>query len=118
LQRDQLTALAQAVTADTSPAVVCGDFNVARASTLHGELRQRSGLRDAFAGQCPPTFHAEYLPPGSEAHCIDFILAAEAIEVEDTELLFTEKRPLPSGRGHLSDHIGLLARLRIPTAID
>jgi endonuclease/exonuclease/phosphatase family metal-dependent hydrolase len=116
LQRDQLAALAQAVTADNSPAVVCGDFNVARASTLHDGLRQRSGLRDAFGGQCPPTFHAEYLPPGNTAHCIDFILVAEAIDVDDTDLLFIDKRALPSGPGYLSDHIGLLARLRIPAA--
>jgi endonuclease/exonuclease/phosphatase family metal-dependent hydrolase len=118
LQRDQLSAVAQAVTADRSPAVVCGDFNVARASTLHGELRQWSGLRDAFDGQCPPTFHADYLPPGNTAHCIDFILVAEAIDVDDTDLLFTDKRPLPGGPGYLSDHIGLLARLRIPSATD
>ncbi|WP_405068906.1 endonuclease/exonuclease/phosphatase family protein [Kribbella sp. NBC_01510] len=114
LQRDQFTALAQAVAADNSPTVVCGDFNVAQASTLHRELRRRSGLRDAFDGECPPTFHAEYLPPGSEPHCIDFILVTETIEVDDTALLLTEKRPLPSGPTYLSDHIGLLARLRIP----
>jgi sphingomyelin phosphodiesterase 2 len=116
LQRDQFIALAQAVTADSSPAVVCGDFNVARASTLHGELWRQSGLRDAFDGQCPPTFLAEYLAPGSKAHCIDFILVAEAIGVDDTDLLLTDKRTLPSGPGYLSDHIGLLARLRIPGA--
>ncbi|WP_202873439.1 endonuclease/exonuclease/phosphatase family protein [Kribbella capetownensis] len=107
LQRDQLLALAHAATADSSPAVVCGDFNVARSSTLHQELRQLSGLHDAFDGQCPPTFHADYLPQGSTAHCIDFILVAEPIDVADTALMFTDKRPLPSGPAHLSDHIGL-----------
>lgn len=115
LQRDQFTALAQAVTADSSPAVVCGDFNLSRASTLHPGLQRRSGLRDAFDGQCPPTFHAEYLAPDSEPHCIDFILVANPIGVEETALLFNDKRPLPSGPGYLSDHIGLLARLRIGT---
>jgi len=115
LQRDQLTALAQAVIADSSPAVVCGDFNVARASSLHGELRHRSGLRDAFNDQCPPTFHTDYLPPGNTAHCIDFILVTEPIDVDDTDLLFTDKRPLPRGLSYLSDHIGLQARLQIPS---
>ncbi|MGC4944381.1 endonuclease/exonuclease/phosphatase family protein [Kribbella sp. DT2] len=113
LQHAQLTALAQTVAADTAPAVVCGDFNVARESSLHPELRQRSGLRDAFAGSCPPTFHAEYLPAGSTAHCIDFILVTDAIQVDATDLLFTEKRTLPSGPDYLSDHIGLQASLRI-----
>jgi sphingomyelin phosphodiesterase 2 len=114
LQQSQLAALAEAVTAGTSPAVVCGDFNVARSSTLHDELRRRSGLRDAFNGQCPPTFHAEYLAPGNEPHCIDFILVTDPIEVPATTLLFTAKHPLPTGPSHLSDHIGLLAKLQFP----
>jgi endonuclease/exonuclease/phosphatase family metal-dependent hydrolase len=118
LQRDQFTALAQAVTTDSSPAVVCGDFNVAHESSLHAELRQRSGLRDAFDDQCPPTFHAEYLPPDKTPHRIDFILATKTIAIEETALLFTDKHPLPSGPAHLSDHIGLLAHLRLPSTPD
>lgn len=114
LQQSQLAALAQAVSAGTSPAVVCGDFNVARSSTLHEELHRRSGLRDAFNGRCPPTFHAEYLAPGNEPHCIDFILVTDPIEVPTTALLFTGKRLLPTGQSHVSDHIGLLAELQFP----
>jgi sphingomyelin phosphodiesterase 2 len=114
LQGDQLTALGQVVEADRSTTVVCGDFNVARISTLHRALQQQTGLRDAFDGQCPPTFHAEYLAPGSTAHCIDFILVSDAIEVNDVDLLFTDKHQLPSGPSYLSDHIGLLAELQIP----
>ena len=100
LQRDQFTALAQAVAADSSPTVVCGDFNVAQASTLHRELRRRSGLRDAFDGECPPTFHAEYLPPGSEPHCIDFILVTEAIE-RRRHRPPTHRQAAPPQRPHL-----------------
>jgi sphingomyelin phosphodiesterase 2 len=114
VQRDQLIAVAQAVAADSSPAVVCGDFNVPRTSPLHQELQQCSGLSDAFNAQCPPTFHPEYLAPGNNPHCIDFILITEPIEVLETTLLFTDKRLLPRGPTHLSDHIGLLARLQIP----
>lgn len=115
LQQSQLTALAQAVTADPSPAVVCGDFNISRTSTLHPDLQCRAGLRDTFNAQCPPTFHPEYLPRGSTPHCIDFILTTESIQVDSTSLLFTEKRTLSTGPTYLSDHIGLLARLQIPT---
>jgi endonuclease/exonuclease/phosphatase family metal-dependent hydrolase len=115
LQRDQLTALAQAVTTDTSPTVVCGDFNIAQESTLHPELQQHTGLRDAFNGQCSPTFHPDYLPPGNKPHCIDFILVPNTIKVENTDRLFTNKRNLPTGPSHLSDHIGLQARLQFPT---
>jgi endonuclease/exonuclease/phosphatase family metal-dependent hydrolase len=114
LQRDQFMTLAQAVTADNSPSVVCGDFNVTQTSTLHSELQRRSGLRDAFDGQCPPTFHSEYLAPGNKPQCVDFILVAKTIGVDETDLLFTDKRLLPSGPTHLSDHIGLRARLQLP----
>ncbi|WP_433008944.1 endonuclease/exonuclease/phosphatase family protein [Kribbella sp. CA-294648] len=114
LQHTQLTALAQAVTADTCSTVVCGDFNISRESTLHPDLHQRSGLRDTFNGECPPTFHPDYLPPGSTPHCIDFILATESIQVDDAALLFTDKHPLSTGPTHLSDHIGLQARLELP----
>lgn len=114
LQRNQFIALARAVTADDSLAVVCGDFNVTQASALHRELQQLSGLRDAFDGQCPPTFHTKYLAPGNNPHCIDFILVAESIGVDETDLLFTDQRALPSGPTYLSDHIGLLASLQIP----
>lgn len=114
LQRDQFAALANAVVADNSPTVVCGDFNVTRTSTLHSELQRRSGLRDAFDGRCPPTFHTEYLAPGNDPHCIDFILVAETIGVDETDTLFVDKRALPSGPAYLSDHIGLSTRLQVP----
>ncbi|MEU4395414.1 endonuclease/exonuclease/phosphatase family protein [Kribbella sp. NPDC023855] len=114
LQHTQLTAVAKAVTADPSPTVVCGDFNISRESTLHPDLHHRTGLRDTFNGKCPPTFHPEYLPPGSTPHCIDFILTTESIRVDDTGLLFTNKQTLPTGPTHLSDHIGLQARLDLP----
>jgi hypothetical protein len=35
----------------------------------------RNQLVDAFGGECPPTFHAEYLDPGSTPHCVDLILS-------------------------------------------
>ncbi len=114
LQAAQFAALARSVTAGPHPTIVCGDFNLASTSTLHADLRRRTSLRDAFGGQCPPTFHAEFLPPDRRAHCIDFILVPEVIQVEATGLLFTGKQPLPSGANYLSDHVGLLARLRLP----
>ncbi|MFD7156869.1 endonuclease/exonuclease/phosphatase family protein [Kribbella sp. NPDC059898] len=105
-QGDQLRALAAVVRA---PAVVCGDFNVSRDSVLYDEFRVGAGVRDAFNGDCPPTFHAEYLPPGSSAHCIDFIFVTEPAEVSGATVLFSDKVAMPSGPGHVSDHLGLRA---------
>ena len=90
-------------------AVICGDFNVARESSLFGEFMAATGLADAFAGGCPATFRAEYLPAGATAHCIDFILTGDEVAAESAALVFAEKEPL----GYVSDHIGLRARLSL-----
>lgn len=111
LQHDQLRALARTVVAETTPTVVCGDFNAARDSALDRDFRHDTGLRDAFGGDCPPTFHAEYLGPGQAPHCIDFVLVSDAVTVDGTALLFASERALPGGPAYVSDHIGLLARL-------
>ncbi len=107
LQRAQFAALTQVVTSAGSPAVVCGDFNIDRESSLFGEFTVATGLADAFGGACPPTFRAEYLPAGATPHCIDFILTAGEVKVETAALVFAEKEP----PGYVSDHIGLRARL-------
>ena len=107
LQRAQFAVLTQVATNAGSPAVVCGDFNIDRESSLFGEFRAATGLADAFGGACPPTFRAEYLPADATPHCIDFILTAGEVKVETAALVFAEKEPL----GYVSDHIGLRARL-------
>ena len=115
LHQAQLGVVARVVGSVTAPAVVCGDFNVARDSVLLQGLLSRTGLADAFSGQCPPTFHSEYLGPSKSAHCIDFILASPDIRAGTTQLLFDAKQVLRGRPEYLSDHIGLYARLhRVP----
>jgi endonuclease/exonuclease/phosphatase family metal-dependent hydrolase len=113
LHRAQLAALTRVIRSAPTPAVVCGDFNVARDSALFGQFMKGAGLADAFDGGCPATFHAEYLPAGKTPHCIDFILASEGVTVESTTLVFPGKVPLPGGPGYVSDHVGLRARLSL-----
>lgn len=110
LHRSQLAALARVIGSLSLPSVVCGDFNIARDSIFYHDFISRTGLADAFKGQCPPTFRSEYLPPGTSPHCIDFILVDGLIRVEAAELLFTSKLPLSTDSGYVSDHIGLRAR--------
>ena len=93
------------------PAVVCGDFNVARDSSLFTEFVTQAGLADAFTGNCPATFRAEYLPPGTAPHSIDFILTSVGLEAEAATVVFADKLPLPGGPGYVSDHVGLRASL-------
>jgi sphingomyelin phosphodiesterase 2 len=112
LHRAQLAVLARVVSEAGPRAVVCGDFNVSRESSLFGGFMAATGLADAFAGACPPTFRAEYLPAGATTHCIDFILTAGEVTADRAALVFAGKEPF----GYVSDHIGLRARLfLIPT---
>ena len=111
LHRAQLDALTRIMQGIPAPAVVCGDFNVDRDSSLFGEFVNGTGLTDAFEGGCPATFRAEYLPAGETPHCIDFILATNGVKAEAATVMFTGKAPLPGGPGYVSDHIGLCARL-------
>ena len=112
LHKAQLGALALVVRGVSFPAVVCGDFNVDRESSLFGGFTADTGLADAFEGRCPPTFRAEYLPAGKEPHCIDFILTSEGVKAEDATVVLAGKVPLGgAGLGYVSDHVGLRASL-------
>jgi endonuclease/exonuclease/phosphatase family metal-dependent hydrolase len=116
LHRAQLDALTQVVRNVPAPAVVCGDFNIDRDSSLFGEFMTGTGLSDTFEGGCPATFRVEYLPAGATPHCIDFILTTDGVKAEAMTVLFTGKEPLPGGPGYVSDHIGLCARLLLAPA--
>ncbi len=111
LHQAQLAALTRVMGEVRGPAVLCGDFNLARDSALVDGFMSDTGLGDAFEGNCPPTFRAEYLPPGKPPHCIDFILTADGVKAEDATLAFADKEPLRGGPGYVSDHVGLRATL-------
>jgi hypothetical protein len=112
LHRAQFAVLARVVREAGPRAVVCGDFNLSRESSLFGEFTAATRLADAFGGTCPPTFRAEYLPAGATTHTIDFILTAGGVTADGAALVFAAKERL----GYVSDHIGLRARLALPPA--
>jgi endonuclease/exonuclease/phosphatase (EEP) superfamily protein YafD len=106
IHRGQLDALARVMEGIEGPLILCGDFNVARESTPYKAFLDRTGLTDAFDGECPPTFHAEYLGPGKSPHCIDFILS-RGLAVQSAEQILTDRVHLPGGPMYVSDHVGL-----------
>jgi endonuclease/exonuclease/phosphatase family metal-dependent hydrolase len=108
VHRGQLEALARVVQELNDPIILCGDFNVARESSSFADFCRRTGFVDAFAGQCPPTFHSEYLDAGKSSHCIDFVLL-RGVETTSAEQIFTTKVDLPGGPTYVSDHVGLRA---------
>ena len=114
LHRAQLAVLARVVCGIAAPAVVCGDFNVDRGSSLFGGFVRDTRLTDAFDGSCPATFRPEYLPPGVTPNCIDFILTADGVTADAATVVFAGQEPLPGGPGYVSDHVGLRASLILP----
>ncbi|WP_237771341.1 endonuclease/exonuclease/phosphatase family protein [Kribbella sp. ALI-6-A] len=108
VHQGQLESLARMIQKLDDPIIMCGDFNVARESSPFEAFCRRTGLVDAFAGHCPPTFHSEYLEAGKTAHCIDFMLL-RGLEPTSAEQIFTDKVDLPGGPTYLSDHVGLRA---------
>lgn len=113
LHRAQLAGLARAVRGVPVPAVVCGDFNIDRGSSLFSEFMADTGLADAFEGNCPATFRADYLPAGMAAHCIDFILTSSGVKAENATVVFRDKESLRGAPGYVSDHVGLRASLLV-----
>jgi sphingomyelin phosphodiesterase 2 len=113
LHRTQLAGLARVVRGVPVPAVVCGDFNIDRGSSLFSGFMADTGLADAFEGNCPATFRADYLPVGKAAHCIDFILTSYGIEAETATVVFRDKESLRGALDYVSDHVGLRASLSL-----
>lgn len=111
LHRAQLAVLAKVVRTTDPPVVVCGDFNVDRDSSLFAGFAAGTELADAFAGDCPATFRAEYLPAGATPHCIDFVLTGAGVKAEAATTVFAGKEALPGGPGYVSDHLGLRVTL-------
>ena len=116
MHRAQLDVLTRVIASVPPPVIVCGDFNIDRDSSLFTGFLAATRLADAFDGSCPPTFRAEFLPPGEVPHCIDFILAADGIRAAAATVLFTGQQSLPGAPGFVSDHLGLSARLVVGPA--
>jgi endonuclease/exonuclease/phosphatase family metal-dependent hydrolase len=113
LHRDQLAGLARVVRGVPVPAVVCGDFNIDRDSSLFSGFMADTGLADAFGGDCPATFRADYLSDGKTPHCIDFILTTHGAEAETATVVFRNKESLRGALDYVSDHVGLRASLSL-----
>jgi endonuclease/exonuclease/phosphatase (EEP) superfamily protein YafD len=109
----QLAMLADVVRGIAGPVVACGDFNVTGGSSLFAGFIAGTGLADVFAGDCPATFRAEYLPAGTPPSVIDFILAGAGVRAEAATVLFAGLTEMPGGPGYVSDHLGLSARLYV-----
>jgi endonuclease/exonuclease/phosphatase family metal-dependent hydrolase len=114
-QRAQLRRLHTVLAALTGPVVVTGDFNLARAGALY-PLIVPDGWHDVFAETDPVTYRLQFLPPGSTAHRIDYVLLRGGLSVLDARVLFPEPVTVDGGPPvYVSDHVALAARLALPS---
>jgi endonuclease/exonuclease/phosphatase family metal-dependent hydrolase len=51
--------------------------------------------------------------PLEKSRCIDFILTGGEVKASSAEVLFAGEQQLRGGPGHVSDHVGLSARLHL-----
>jgi endonuclease/exonuclease/phosphatase family metal-dependent hydrolase len=118
-QRTQLgmvhTVLGKARTTELT--IVTGDFNIASDSPLYPLIVDGGAWHDPFAATDPVTYHLDFLPPGSTAHRIDYLLVSgdpATFPVTGAEPLFTGPVARPDGRArYLSDHVALTARVAV-----
>lgn len=95
-----------------TPAIVAGDFNADPGSPSVARLLR--GLRSAHA-EChgrEPVFTAPPWAGEGEGRAIDYIFVTSGVEVVSCDIAFA---PVVTARGprYLSDHLGLVARLRV-----
>lgn len=100
------------------PLLVVGDLNVPGGTWLFDRFLEATGLVDARAPGATATFRPR--PEGPPTHELDHVLwrppQKGSLEVE-TRLLFDQPVRLASGRtAHLSDHLGIEARVRYHSA--
>ena len=108
LHRAQFAVLAEVVNAARPRAVVCGDFNIDRDSSLFGGfMRRRAGRR--VRGHLPGYVPRRISPGGRDAALHRFHPDRRRGQGGSAALIFAEKEPL----GYVSDHIGLRARLSL-----
>ena len=100
--------------------IVTGDFNLASDGPLYPAIVDGGAWRDPFESTNPVTFHTQFLPPGSTAQRIDYVLVAgekQRFPVLDTGVLFPGPVAADGGQGvYLSDHVGLTTRIGLPAA--
>jgi len=112
-EHDELEQLAEAIAgADPArPLIVVGDINVPSGTWLLDRFLFRTGLRDAFGGRGEPTCRPT--PPDGARYDIDHVLVRGPVDVT-AGLCLDEPVRLRDGRSvALSDHLGIVATIRL-----
>jgi endonuclease/exonuclease/phosphatase family metal-dependent hydrolase len=95
--------------------ILGGDFNLASDGALYEQIVDKGAWRDPFLTTNPTTFHAEFLPPGSVPHRIDYLLVRGDASVVTVEPWFTEPVAMDGGPpSYVSDHVALVIHIGLP----
>lgn len=104
------------LSAKSSLTIISGDFNIAHNSPLYDLLVNYPSLMNIFAENKISTFHSEFLPKGSESHCIDYFFVlggSNGWATESADYFLTNKIKLSNDKiGFASDHVGLKVKIK------
>ncbi len=95
--------------------VVCGDFNVPRASWLYDSFMEASGLTDPMARDERPTFRPHRGMSRKYSVPIDYVLyrAPAALDLNvQADLQFGDKLDIAGRKTYVSDHLAIEAQFR------
>jgi len=98
--------------------IVCGDFNIPRASWLYESFIEASSLTDPLATDERPTFRPHRGMGRKYSVPIDYVLYRAPANLEltvDAELQFDKKLDIAGRRVYVSDHLAIEARFRWPS---
>jgi exonuclease III len=109
-QLDRVLEIAKVYEAKSPQILLSGDFNLAKTCDLYEYFVQAGEWQDAFRDSHEPTFHGEFLSPGRQPQCIDYIFAKGEVGFDGARLVFKDKMVLGNGQNrYLSNHVGLYA---------
>jgi endonuclease/exonuclease/phosphatase family metal-dependent hydrolase len=114
-EHGELLQIAEMVSAQPADhlVIVCGDFNIPRASWLYDSFMEASGLTDPLAGDERPTFRPHRGMSSKYGAPIDYILYRAPVALDlnvQADLRFEDRLSIAGRRVYLSDHLGIEAR--------
>jgi endonuclease/exonuclease/phosphatase family metal-dependent hydrolase len=92
--------------------IVCGDFNIPRASWLYESFMEVSGLTDTMAQDERPTFRPHRGMSSKYSVPIDYVFyrAPAGLKMQvQADLQFADKLDIAGRKTYLSDHLGIKA---------
>lgn len=117
IQLDQIIMYLRGLESQSNSILLAGDFNVPKSANAFNQFVKEAKLTDIFEEHHTTTYHEQYTFKESKLGRVDHLLLLpnkHKIRILEKKHLFDEQVTLKSGKKiHLSDHMGLYAKLEI-----